>query len=56
MECLALHRNLFWYAPEDKKEQISSEGYSPSQLLLHFWVGIWCGASCFEHLEFTRQF
>jgi hypothetical protein len=25
MECLAQHRNLFWYAPEDKNEQIVSE-------------------------------
>lgn len=35
--------------------QGSNRGYSPSQLILHFWVGIWCGASSFEHLEVTRQ-
>jgi len=35
--------------------QGSNRGYSPEQLLLHFWIGIWCGASCFEHLEVTRQ-
>lgn len=36
-------------------EQGSNRGYSPEQLILHFWLGIWCGASCFEHLEVTRQ-
>jgi hypothetical protein len=36
-------------------EQGSNRGYSPHQILLHFWIGIWCGASCFEHLEVTRQ-
>ena len=36
-------------------EQGSNRGHSPNQLLIHFWIGIWCGASCFEHLEITRQ-
>lgn len=36
-------------------DQGSNRGYSPEQLLLHFWIGIWCGAACFEHLEVTRQ-
>lgn len=36
-------------------QQGSNRGYSPEQLIMHFWIGIWCGASCFEHLEVTRQ-
>lgn len=36
-------------------EQGSNRGYSPIQLILNFWVGIWCGANRFEHLEVTRQ-
>lgn len=36
-------------------QQGSNRGYSPEQLVMHFWIGIWCGASCFEHLEVTRQ-
>lgn len=39
----------------DMPKQGSNRGYSPEQLILHFWIGIWCGASCFEHLEVTRQ-
>jgi hypothetical protein len=35
--------------------QGSNRGYSPLQLILNFWVGVWCGANCFEHLEVTRQ-
>jgi len=36
-------------------KQGSNRGYAPEQLIMHFWLGIWCGASCFEHLEVTRQ-
>jgi hypothetical protein len=36
-------------------EQGSNRGYNPEQLILNFWVGVWCGANCFEHLEVTRQ-
>ena len=36
-------------------QQGSNRGYSLEQLILHFWIGIWCWASCFEHLEVTRQ-
>lgn len=39
----------------DLPQQGSNRAYSPKQLILNFWVGIWCGASCFEHLEVTRQ-
>ena len=35
--------------------QRSNRGYSPLQLIINFWVGIWCGANRFEHLEVTRQ-
>jgi hypothetical protein len=35
--------------------QGSNRGYDPQQLILNFWVGVWCGANCFEHLEVTRQ-
>lgn len=36
-------------------KQNSNRGYSPSQLIMNFWVSIWCGASKFEHLEVTRH-
>lgn len=35
--------------------QLSNRGYNPLQLIVHFWVGVWCGASRFEHLEQTRH-
>lgn len=35
--------------------QGSNRGYDPQQLILNFWIGVWCGANCFEHLEVTRQ-
>jgi len=34
--------------------QGSNRGYSPEQLIMHFWLGIWSGANRFEHLEVTR--
>jgi hypothetical protein len=34
--------------------QGSNRGYSPEQLILHFWLGIWSGANRFEHMEVTR--
>lgn len=36
-------------------EQGSNRGYTPQQLILNFWVGVFCGANCFEHLEVTRH-
>lgn len=36
-------------------KQGSNRGYPPEQLILHYLVGIWCGASCFQHLEVTRH-
>jgi hypothetical protein len=35
--------------------QGSNRGYKPLQLLMSFFVSVWCGASRFEHLEVTRQ-
>jgi hypothetical protein len=35
--------------------QGSNRGYPPLQLLVHFWVALWCGASRFEHLEQVRH-
>lgn len=35
--------------------QGSNRGYPPEQLLMHYMIGVWCGASCFEHLEVTRH-
>lgn len=35
--------------------QGSNRGYAPLQLLVHFWVAIWCGASRFEHLDQIRH-
>jgi hypothetical protein len=36
-------------------EQGSNRGYKPEQIIQNFWVGVWCGANCFEHLEVTRH-
>ena len=36
-------------------KQNSNRGYSPIQLIINFWVSIWCGASKFDHLEVTRH-
>jgi hypothetical protein len=36
-------------------KQKSNRGYNPIQLIINFWVSIWCGASKFEHLEITRH-
>lgn len=35
--------------------QKSNRGYSPIQLILSYWISIWCGANKYEHLEVTRQ-
>ena len=35
--------------------QQSNRGYSPLQLIISFWLGVWCGANKYEHLEVTRQ-
>ena len=36
-------------------KQGSNRGYNPIQLIINFWVGIWCGANRYEHLEVTRR-
>lgn len=36
-------------------QQGSNRGYSPKQIIQNFWVGVWSGANCFEHLEVTRR-
>lgn len=36
-------------------KQNSNRGYDPQQLIENFLVGMWCGATKFEHLEVTRQ-
>lgn len=36
-------------------EQNSNRGYSPVQLIINFWVSVWCGSTKFFHLEVTRQ-
>lgn len=36
-------------------KQGSNRGYSPKQIIQNFWVGVWSGANCFEHLEVTRH-
>ena len=35
--------------------QGSNRGYSPEQLIYGLFAGVWCGASCFEHLEIIRH-
>ena len=34
--------------------QGSNRGYNPVQLIVSFWVSVWCGANRFEHTEVTR--
>ena len=36
-------------------QQGSNRGYSPEQLIIQFWISVWCGANCFDHLEVTRS-
>ena len=31
--------------------QGSNRGYKPIQLILGLFAGVWCGASCFGHLD-----
>ena len=34
--------------------QGSNRGYNPHQLILGLFAGVWCGASCFGHLDAVR--
>ena len=34
--------------------QGSNRGYKPLQLILGLFAGVWCGASCFGHLDVVR--
>lgn len=34
--------------------QGSNRGYKPLQLTLGLFAGVWCGASCFGHLDVVR--
>ena len=34
--------------------QGSNRGYKPLQLILGMFAGVWCGASCFGHLDVVR--
>ena len=34
--------------------QGSNRGYDPIQLILGLFAGVWCGASCFGHLDVVR--
>lgn len=34
--------------------QGSNRGYNPLQLILGLFAGVWCGASCFGHLDVVR--
>ena len=34
--------------------QGSNRGYKPIQLILGLFAGVWCGASCFGHLDAVR--
>lgn len=35
--------------------QGSNRGYSPIQLIVSFWVSIWCGGNRYSHLEILRH-
>lgn len=36
-------------------EQGSNRGYPPEQLILGYWISLWCGASAICHTELLRQ-
>ena len=36
--------------------QGSNRGYKPIQLILGLFAGVWCGASCFGHLDVVRYY
>lgn len=38
----------------DMPSQGSNRGYKPLQLILGLFAGVWCGASCFGHLDVVR--
>lgn len=38
----------------DLPAQGSNRGYSPLQLIYGLFTGVWCGASCFNHLDIIR--
>ena len=38
----------------DIPSQGSNRGYKPIQLILGLFAGVWCGASCFGHLDVVR--
>jgi hypothetical protein len=38
----------------DIPSQGSNRGYKPLQLILGLFAGVWCGASCFGHLDAVR--
>jgi len=39
---------------QDIPTQASNRGYSPIQLIYGLFTGVWCGASCFNHLDIVR--
>lgn len=36
-------------------EQGSNRGYPPEQLIIGYWISLWCGASALSHTELLRQ-
>ena len=38
----------------DISQQGSNRGYDPVKLILSLFAGVWCGASCFGHLDVVR--
>ncbi len=36
-------------------QQGSNRGYSPLQLIISFWISIWCGGNRYTHMEILRQ-
>ena len=38
----------------DIPQQGSNRGYDPVKLILSLFAGVWCGASCFGHLDVVR--
>lgn len=60
---MELLKRLIVYAGVDQKilsmdslpTQGSNRGYSPLQLILGFWLSIWCGGNRYTHLEILRH-
>jgi hypothetical protein len=48
--------SLSWRAPSPKSHSpLRNRGYRPAQRITQYLLGVWCGASWFEHHEVIRH-